>query len=167
MHAEAGNRACAHYEARLEDHLSGRLSGTEAREVAEHLKGCSRCRAALGEATAAARLLRMVEPTSDPGPAFARLAMARIRVDLAASEAKGFWQPFVSLAWRFAATVAVALALMVSYDIVRPRLQTPETTVASARQVDMRDLFTSDADRVPANRDDVLIMVAEAKHGKH
>jgi len=161
------NRACSEYEAKLEDYLSGQLSGGNAKQVAEHLEVCSACSAALEDAAASARLLRFVDPTLDPGPVFARTAMARIRTDLAlAQESRGFWQPFVSLAWRFAATVAVALAVMVSYDIVRPHSQAPETTVAAVQQADVRDLFTTDADRVPLNRDDVLVMVAETEHGK-
>jgi anti-sigma factor RsiW len=167
MDAEAANRACSEFEARLEDYLSGQLSGTEARQVAEHLEHCGACRGALEDATASVGLLRIVDRTPDPSPAFARTAMARIRADIAASEeTRGFWQPFVSLAWRFAATVTVALAVMVSYDIVRPHPKAPEATVASARQLDARDMFTTDADRVPQSRDEVLVMVAEAGHGK-
>jgi anti-sigma factor RsiW len=160
-------RACCEYEAKLEDYLSGQLSSSDAKQVAEHLEVCGACSAALEDATASARLLSLVDATPDPGPAFARTSMARIRADLAAAqESKGFWQPFVSLAWRFAATVAVALAVMVSYDIVRPHSQAPETTVAAVQQADVRDLFTTEADRVPLNRDDVLVMVAETEHGK-
>jgi anti-sigma factor RsiW len=164
---DSENRACSEYEAKLEDYLSGQLFGGDAKQLAEHLEHCSACTAALADATAGARLLRFVDATADPGPAFARTSMARIRADLAAAEeSRGFWQPFVSLAWRFAATVAVALAVMVSYDIVRPHSQAPETTVAAMQQADVRDLFTTDADRVPLNRDDVLVMVAETEHGK-
>jgi anti-sigma factor RsiW len=167
MNAEAANHACSQFETKLEDYLSGQLSGTDAMQVAEHLRICSACSAALEDATAGARLLRMMEPTADPGPAFARTSMARIRADLAASEeAKGFWQPFVSLAWRFAATVAVALAVMVSYDMVRRQQEPTEPIVASVQRAEVRDLFTTEADRVPQNRDDVLVMVAETENGK-
>ena len=161
-------RSCSEYEARLEDYLSGQLSGADAREVAEHLARCSACRTAAQQAAPLARWLALAEPTPDPGPGFARLTMARIRTEVAATEAaKGFWQPFIVLAWRFAATATIALAAMLSYGIVRQRRQPTQTAVAMARASEMRDLFTTDTDRVPSNRDDVLIMVAEAKHGNH
>jgi anti-sigma-K factor RskA len=164
---EAASQACTGYEAKLEDYLSGQLSGTDAKQVAEHLKNCGGCAAALSDARASVRLLQVADCTPDPGSAFAHTSMARIRMEIAASEeAKGFWQPFVSLAWRFAATATVALAVMAGYDVVRQRTQLPEPTVASVQQADVRDLFTTDADRVPANRDDVLVMVAETEHGK-
>lgn len=160
--------ACSEYEARLEDYLSGQLSGADAREVAEHLARCSACRTAAQQAAPVGRLLALAEPTPDPGPGFARITMARIRTEVAATEAaKGFWQPFIALAWRFAATATIALAAMLSYGIVRQRRQPTQPAVAMARASEIRDLFTTDADRVPSNRDDVLIMVAEAKHGNH
>lgn len=168
MDAEVNNGACSEYEARLEDYLSGQLSGADAREVAEHLARCGTCRTAVQAAASAARLLALAEPTPDPGPGFARIAMARIRTEVAAAEdaAKGFWQPFVALAWRFAATVALALVVMASYEVGRQHRESAAgTAIAEARANDMRYMFSADADRVPSNRDDVLIMVAETKHG--
>jgi predicted anti-sigma-YlaC factor YlaD len=167
MDAEVNSGACSEFEAKLEDYLSGQLSGTDTREVQEHLAQCSACRTAVEEAASATRLLAVAEPTADPGPGFARIAMARIRTEVATAEeaAKGFWQPFVALAWRFAATVAIALVVMVGYEVGRQHREPAETAVAEARANDMRYMFTADADRVPSNRDDVLIMVAEAKHG--
>lgn len=159
--------ACSEYEARLEDYLSGQLSGADAREVAEHLARCSACRTAAQQAAPVARLLALAEPTPDPGPGFARITMARIRTEVAATEAaKGFWQPFVALAWRFAATVAVALVVMLSYEVGRQHRESAARTAgAEARANDMRYMFSADTERVPSNRDDVLIMVAESKHG--
>jgi anti-sigma factor RsiW len=162
---ELASLACRQYEAKLEDYLSGLLSGADAKQVTEHLKGCGACSGALEDARASVQLLRVADSTSDPGPAFARTSMARIRVEIA-EEARGFWQPFVRLAWRFAATATVALAVMASYEVMRPHAQSAETTVASVQQSEVRDLFTTDADRIPANRDDVLVMVAETENGK-
>jgi anti-sigma factor RsiW len=165
---EAASQACTGYEAKLEDYLGGQLFGTDAKQVAEHLKRCTGCNAALEDARASVRLLHVMDSTPDPGPAFARTSMARIRMEVAASEeARGFWQPFVALAWRFVATATIALAVMAGYEVVKQHNQLPEATVASVQQADVRDLFTTDADRVPANRDDVLVMVAETEHGKH
>jgi len=165
MKAEFHGEACPEYEAKLEDYLGGELSGADARELGEHLKSCGACAAALENAAASVRLLRFAEATPGPGPAFARVVMARIRSEQEAlREPRGFWQPFVSLAWRFAATAALALALMITYDVKR---RDAAPTVASVRQSEVRDLFTSEADRVPNSRDEVLIMVAEQDHGQH
>lgn len=167
MNAEANSGACSEYEARLEDYLAGHLSGADANAVADHLRRCGGCSAAVEEAAASTRLLRLMEPTPDPGSGFARIALARINQQLAAEEGKGFWQPFVALAWRFAATVAVVLALGLSYEAVRKHQAPAETTVAQARLNDMRYMFSAEQDRVPSTRDDVLIMVAETKNGNH
>lgn len=167
MNAEANSGACCEYEARLEDYLAGQLAGAETKLIADHLARCSGCRVAVQEAASAARLLRLMDPTPDPGPGFARIAMARINEQVAAEEGKGFWQPFVALAWRFAATVTVVLALGLSYEVVREHWAPSQTTVAETRLNDMRYMFNAEQDRVPSSRDDVLMMVAETKNGKH
>ncbi|HTU33792.1 MAG TPA: zf-HC2 domain-containing protein [Candidatus Acidoferrum sp.] len=165
MNAEANSGACREYEGRLEDYLAGQLAGADAKQIADHLGRCGACRGAVEEAARAVRLLGVMEPTPDPGPGFARIAMARINGEIAAQEGKGFWQPFVALAWRFAATVTVVLALGLSYEAAREHWAPRQTTVAQARLNDMRYMFSAEQDRVPASRDDVLIMVAEAKNG--
>ncbi|MGH9735368.1 MAG: zf-HC2 domain-containing protein [Candidatus Acidiferrales bacterium] len=167
MNVEANSGACSEYEARLEDYLAGHLVGAEAKAVADHLGQCGGCRAAFEEAATTARLLRVMEPTPDPGTGFARITMARISQQLATEQGKGFWQPFVALAWRFAATVAVVLALGLSYEAARAHWAPAETTVAQARLNDMRYMFSAEQDRVPSSRDDVLLMVAETKNGNH
>lgn len=164
MNAETNSGACSQYEVKLEEHLGGELSSADARNVAEHLKSCVECRGALENAAASVELLRLAERADDPGPAFARNVMARIRLDREAAsveaDSKGLWQPFILLAWRLAATASLALALMLTYDFAW-HAQTPQT----AGTTEIRDLVTSEVDRVPANRDDVLLMVAEANHG--
>jgi anti-sigma factor RsiW len=166
MNPAMDSGACSGYESRLEDYLGGQLSSSDARQVAEHLKSCGACRSALEEAAASVRLLRLAESAGDPGPRFARIVMARIRFEREAlRETRGFWQPFVSLAWRFAATATLALAVMVTYDVARQQ-RTSDPNMTSARATEVRDLFTTDTDRVPVNRDDVLLMVAERDHGK-
>ncbi|HTS11898.1 MAG TPA: zf-HC2 domain-containing protein [Candidatus Limnocylindrales bacterium] len=157
--------ACPQYEAKFEDYVCGELSGAEKREIEEHLKSCAGCTAAVRQAEASTRLLRLMEAAPGPGPAFARVVMARIRSQRdAMPEPRGLWQSFVSLAWRFAASTALILVLMVTYDVTRHENSGP--TVASVRQREVHDLFTSDRDRVPTSRDDVLIMVAEQENGK-
>lgn len=192
------NSACSGYESKLEDYLGGQLTGADAKDLADHLAGCVACRTAVEQAAPSARLLSvaeptpdpgpefagvtmtriheevvarlltLLEPTPDPGPGFARITMARIRQEVATHEPRSFWQPFVAVAWRFAATVTVALALTLSYQAVQTRrAPATETAIAQARINDMRYMFTTEQDRVPSTRDDVLIMVAETKNGNH
>jgi anti-sigma factor RsiW len=165
MNAEANSGACSEYEAKLEDYLGGQLSGDDARELTEHLQLCEPCSAALEDARGSVRLLHLAEAAPDPGPGFPRVVMARIRTELETPrETRGLWQLFVSVAWRFAATAALALFVMVTVEVAQHQRQ-PQSNVASIRSSEVRDLFTTDADRVPATRDDVLLMVAETEHG--
>lgn len=167
MDAEV-NSACSEYESKLEDYLGGQLSGADAKTLADHLAQCRGCRAAVELAAAGSRLFSLAEPTPDPGSGFAHITMARIRQEVATQESRSFWQPFVAVAWRFAATVTVALALTLSYQAVRARrAPATDTAIAQARINDMRYMFTAEQDRVPSTRDDVLIMVAESKNGNH
>lgn len=163
MDAEYRTTACSQYEAVLEDHLHGDLGGHEATELAEHLKTCSGCRAALDQAVLSARLLRVAEPATDPGPGFSHMVMARIRAELHLHEGKSIWQPFVSLAWRFAATAAVALVILVSFDVGRHnQLRQDQSLLATNRLPEL----VPDQSPVPTNSDEVLLMMAETNHGK-
>jgi predicted anti-sigma-YlaC factor YlaD len=163
MNEEYRTTACRQYEAALEDHLHGDLGGPQAAELAEHLKTCFGCRTALDEAVLSTRLLRVAEPAADPGPGFSHMVMARIRAELHLHEGKSIWQPFVSLAWRFAATAAVALVILVSFDIGRhSQLQQDQSLLATNR---LPELIPDQAS-VPTSSDDVLLLIAETNHGK-
>jgi anti-sigma factor RsiW len=161
--SEYRTTACSQYEAALEDHLQGELGGPQAAELAEHLKTCSGCRAALDEAVLSARLLRVAEPAADPGPGFSHVVMARIRTALQLHEGKSIGQSFVSLAWRFAATATVALVMLVSFDVVRHnQWQEDQSLMATNKLPEL----VSDQSPVPANSDEVLLLMAETNHGK-
>lgn len=167
MATDAGTRkaACTRYEAQLEDYLNGALEGSDANSATEHWKNCAGCRQALEDASSSVRLLRRAEPSADPGPGFSRSVMARIRA--AEGERTGertvFWQPFVSLAWRFAATATLALGVMVTYNAGwGHRLQ---SSVGVRRPMQAADIFAPDPANQPANGDEVLMMVAESGHG--
>lgn len=163
---EHGPGACTQYESLLEDHLSGELSAAEAKSVEQHLQSCASCRNAMELALMSTRLPRLAEPTVEPGPGFARDVMARIRAaeNEQATERAGFWQPMVSLGWRFAATAALVLVGLVTYDARWGHQAQPQ--VAAERPSVMSDLFAPDPGAPPANRDEVLMMVAETNHGK-
>ena len=132
----SGSTACPAYEVVLEDYLNGELSVAEALSAEEHWKTCAACRTALEQAAASMRLLRAAEKSAVPGPGFARVVMARVRTaeQERAAARTIFWQPFVSWGWKFAATAALALMGMLTYDAgwgkysqpnadeVRPRL---------------------------------------------
>jgi anti-sigma factor RsiW len=160
--------ACSHYEALLEDYLNSSINAAQATNVEEHLKRCGACRQVLETARASTQLFRAAAPEQVliPGPGFSRIVMARVRQaesDLSAERA-GFWQSFVTLGWRFTATAALALAVLVAYDAGRARHAQP--VQATVRPMQAGDFFfASDPAQPPANRDEVLLMVAETNHG--
>ncbi len=157
--------ACPEFEARLEDRVSGEISAADAVSLDEHLQTCNGCRAALEYVSFSSRLLRVAEPVADPGPAFAHMAMAVIRQsERDRGDEKSIWSPFVSLAWKFAATSGVALALLLTFDISRHRgVSLDGAYVASA---DDSGLF-SDAHYTNNDRDDFLIPPTDGNHGQH
>ncbi|HTR46782.1 MAG TPA: zf-HC2 domain-containing protein [Verrucomicrobiae bacterium] len=162
-----GNGACEQYEALLEDYLSGDLSDVDARRAAEHWQTCAGCRAALQHVAASVRLLRAAEPSADPGAGFARVVMARIRAAEAERVAArpNFWQPFVTLGWRFAATAALALVALVTYNAGWGKQSQPGGL--AARPITVTDLFAPEPVKAPTTGDEVLIMVADGSNGKY
>src|SRR5208337_2596920 len=114
---EFGRTACRKHEVLVEDYLSG-VAGADAKSAIEHWQNCPPCRALLEDAALSMRLLRAAEPSPDPGPGFARGVMTRIRAaeNERIAVRANFWQPFVSFGWRFAATAALALMALVSYN---------------------------------------------------
>jgi predicted anti-sigma-YlaC factor YlaD len=161
--AEGSYEACTQFEAMLEDQLQGTLRGPEAAILTEHLASCAGCRTALEDAAVSARLLAIAEPAADPGAGFSRIVMARIRQELLLSESKSIWRPVVSVAWRFAATAAFALVLLVSFDLGRhSHFVSDQSVMAENRMPEIVPARPS----LPANRDDVLLMMADTSHGK-
>jgi anti-sigma factor RsiW len=155
--------ACSDLEARLYDRISGEMSATDAVAVDAHLKNCPACAAALERASFSARLLRIAEPTPDPGPGFAHMTMARIRqAERDRAEERSFWSPFVSVAWKFAATAGVALALVLTFDISQHRTTVDGTYFSPS---DDSGLF-SDVNYSSSDRDDFLVSPTDENHGK-
>jgi hypothetical protein len=162
--AENDYAACPQYEAALEDQLQGTLHGSEAAMLAEHLVTCAGCRVALEDATVSARLLAIAEPAPDPGAGFSRIVMARIRQQLQTNEGKSIWRPFVVVAWRFAATAAFALVLLVSFDLGRHSQWVADQPIVAENRIPE---IAPDRPSLPANRDDVILMMADTSYGKH
>jgi hypothetical protein len=161
--AESNYVACPLYEAALEDQLQGTLRGAEAALLTEHLAKCAGCRAALEDAAVSARLLAIAEPSPDPGAGFSRIVMARIRQELLTSESKSIWRPVVSVAWRFAASAAFALVLLVSFDLGRHSQFVSDQSVSAENRMPE---IVGEPPTLPANRDDVLLMMADTSHRK-
>jgi anti-sigma-K factor RskA len=161
------NAACPEYEALLEDYLNGELEGAAALSAAEHWKNCAGCRAALERAAAASRWLRAAALPPKPRPGFSRTVMARIRMaeDERKAERAGFWQPFVFLGWRFAATATLAVGILLTYAAGWGNR--PQPNIAVVRPTEARDLFAPEPARAPASGDEVLMMVAESGHGSY
>ena len=160
---EVNYSACPQYEAALEDHLQGTLRSAEAAGLTEHLQTCKGCGAALEDAAVSVRLLAIAEPAPDPGAGFGRIVMVRIRQQLQSNEGKSIWRPVVSVAWRFAATAAFALVMLVSFDLGRQsQLQSDQSIVAENRVPEI----APDRPSLPANRDEVILMMADTSHGK-
>ena len=165
MEAEFNKPACQEFEALLEDHLTGDLGNADAARLADHLENCAACTSALEYVAPSVEMLRTLSPAADPGPGFSRVMMARVRQELSKlNEQKSVWQPFVSLAWRFAATATLALAVLVTFDAVRHN-QIDQSNMAFARASQPKELFP-DPGRVPMNGDEVLMMVADTNHGQ-
>jgi predicted anti-sigma-YlaC factor YlaD len=162
MNRDADRGSCGEWEALLEDFLDGALSRHAADQVSAHLGRCAVCREALDAARGSVHLLRAgCEPTQDPGPVFARRVMALIRDE----EARGsrFLKPLESLAWRLALSASLVVTLLIGYGL-RPRIGT-QTAITSARQARSEEIFP-DPDQQPANRDEVLVEIAQTNHGK-
>ena len=162
--------ACRGYEALLEDYLAGELTGSDARMTVEHLERCAGCSMALEDAAASVQLLQaagtLLDEVPYPGPGFARTVISRARIEQErAAVGAGLWQPFVSLAWRFAATATLALAILLTYAVAG--LRTPQAEVAVVGPAELHDIFSPDPTRAPADRDEVLMMVAESGHANH
>jgi anti-sigma factor RsiW len=159
--------ACLEFEARMEDRISGEISNADAAALDAHLATCSHCTQALAYVEATPRLLRIAEPAADPGPSFAHLTMAHIRqareVEARRAEEKSIWNPFVSMAWKFAATSAVAVAILLSFGVTRnPAAATDGSYMSS----DDSGLF-SDSGYQHTDREDFLLPDGgEGTHGR-
>ncbi|MGH9685381.1 MAG: zf-HC2 domain-containing protein [Candidatus Acidiferrales bacterium] len=167
MNSEFNGSACAEYEALLEDMLHEDLTGVDAARAADHVKTCSGCREAYDAAVFSARVFRVagsaVERAPQPGPAFARIVMARVHEERSRADDKGIWQPLMAFAGRLAMVAALALAALLAYGAM---WRAPQTTATAAmRAADSQGLFGGPA-AVPASRDEVLMMVADTSHGK-
>ncbi|MGH9571993.1 MAG: hypothetical protein ACRD40_00465 [Candidatus Acidiferrales bacterium] len=162
MNVENGFASCAcpEYEAMLEDYLGGALENGASRKLTQHLMSCAGCSRAVEDAAAASEILRGMERVADPGPSFTHMVMARVRT--AESESRtSFWEPFVSLAWKFATTAALALVVMLAYATHGTNSAANTTVATAAPQGEVQQMLTAGQSMVPATRSDLVRMVTE------
>lgn len=154
-------RRCRKYEARLEDALHGAAD----EGLKQHLRTCTRCRAALEDARLASSWLRQAwEPTGEAPSAFLTGVMARIREEeTRAASPAAFWRPLEFLASRVSMTAAVLLLVLSVYLLgFSPRHAVP---VPNHNQT---ELSASDFPQVPSDpveNDAVLQSLAERGYG--
>ncbi|HKQ88695.1 MAG TPA: hypothetical protein VJS43_18210 [Candidatus Acidoferrales bacterium] len=162
---EFAGGACPEYEAVLEDYLGGALENGASRKVTEHLKSCAGCGRALEDAAAASEMLRGVARVPDPGPSFTHMVMARVRT--AESESRtSFWEPFVSMAWKFATTAALALVVMLAYATHGTNSTTNPSVASVAPQGEVQQMLMAGQSMVPATRSDLVRMVTESDNAE-
>jgi hypothetical protein len=153
--------ACAKFEARLEDYLSGGVDP----ELESHLAQCGHCAAALDHSRLAGSLLREAwEPASAPSMAFLSRVMARIREEEArAKSPAAFWAPLEFLASRLSLTAA-ALLLALSVYLVEFAPRRPVTLESIRTELSASDFPQPPGD--PVNNEEVLQSLAERNNGR-
>jgi hypothetical protein len=153
---------CRKYEARLEDYLQG----TQDAELAEHLRQCADCSAALENSRLAGDLIRQVwEPAAEPRPIFLRGVLAKIREEKIRSESPAaFWSPLEFLASRLSLTAAVLLLILSAYLVGfaphRPQVQ----PLGNRTELSASDFPQPPGD--PDSNEEVLISLAERHYGR-
>jgi hypothetical protein len=164
--SEFATGACPAFEAVLEDYLNSALTGEEMRKVAAHVAACDGCAGALQDAAAVNDWVHSVERPSQPGPAFARTVMARIHAHQDFARAS-FWEPLTALAWKFAATSAVVLVLMLSFASRRADAISSDVSngVSSTQSDEVSDVLAPGHSSVPDTRWELFMAPEEGENG--
>lgn len=160
-------RACPEFEALLEDLLDGSLESVEKERVSRHVQECSGCSLAFESAAQVSQFLRrsLALDGENPDAAFARRTIAAIRVEeKEIAEENSFWRPMQVLAWRLAASAALAVALLFAYARFLPAPPPPATQIIAQQTSDL-ELIPDPAVR-PLNGDEVLLMGSVSNYGK-
>ncbi|MFY9527926.1 MAG: zf-HC2 domain-containing protein [Candidatus Acidiferrales bacterium] len=164
MDGEVKSKACPEFESALEEYVEGELESTQIGRVSDHLQSCAACQSAFELASASCLLLRATrEPAEQVDVWFVRRTMIAIGAEEnRLAEEKSFWKPMEALAWRFAMSAGVAVIVLLAYGRMA-HVSMPGD--AGARPAQVRDIF-QDPMRPPSDREEVLLMVAEANHDK-
>jgi hypothetical protein len=153
---------CRKFEARLEDYLQGNRDA----EIAEHLRECANCSAALENSRLAGDLIRQVwEPAAEPRPIFLTGVLAKIREEKIRSESPAaFWSPLEFLASRLSLSAAVVLLILSAYLVgfAPHRFQAPP--LPSRTELNASDFPQPPGD--PDSNEEVLLSLAERHYGR-
>ena len=162
-------RACRHFEARLEDYLESLDASPAAAPdsaLAAHLASCSACRDALELARQAGPLVRMgasrVPESLAADPYFAVRVSARIREQ--AGRSAEFLPQLQSVSIRvmaYALSLAALLGALSAAGVTR----SSRPTAAVPRPAGVRAL-SPEANPAPANPDDVVIALLTTERGR-
>lgn len=162
------SQECQKLEPLLDDYLRGELPRPTAERLAAHLAACGDCRDALDDLRVSARLLTGVfEQSADPGPGFARVVMARINTaENWLQGQRAFWRPFEAVAWRLAFSAALALAFLFAYGFRNASVA--NQTAAPPILASQSEAFVRPASfsPTPSNGNEVLMAIAERRHGQ-
>lgn len=161
---------CKKFEPFLDDYLRGRSPRSSAELVASHLESCANCRDAMDDLRISARLVSgAFEPAADPGPAFARIVMARINAaEDWIQEQASFWRPIEALSLRLVFSAALALIFLFAYSLRAtntPVAPQPEPSAIFAPQTQAFQMASFSPS--PSNNDEVLMAIAERHHEQH
>jgi predicted anti-sigma-YlaC factor YlaD len=153
---------CGHYEARLEDYLQGASDAV----LAEHLRQCADCRAALENSRLAGDLIRQAwNPVSEPRSAFLAGVLAKIREEKVRSESPAaFWNPLEFLASRLSMTAAALLLAISIYIVGFAPGHSPMPPVPSRTELSASDFPQPPGD--PDSNEEVLVSLAERHYGR-
>lgn len=161
------NKDCRKLEPFFDDYLQGDLPRSSADRLASHLEACSNCREALEDLRISAKLVTgAFEESSDAGPGFARLVMARINTaERWLQEEVSFWRPIEALSLRLVFTAALALVFLFAYGLrVRnaPVVTQPESSAIFSQQTEA--FQPASFSPSPSNNNEVLMAIAERHH---
>ncbi len=161
---------CKKFVPLLEDYLRGRVPPSVAESVDSHIESCANCREALDDLRVSARLVRgAFEPAADPGSGFARMVMARINTaEEWIQEQVSFWRPIEALSLRIVFSAALVLIFLFAYGLRVRNAPVATQSEPSAIFAPQTQAFqTTSFSPSPSNNDEVLMAIAERRHGQH
>jgi hypothetical protein len=167
MEDNHAGRACPQFEALLEDLLDDGLETAEKERVLRHVQECAGCSGAFESAAQVSKFLRhsLSVDGESPDAAFGRRAMAAIRIEEEEiAEENSFWRPMQVLAWRLAASAALAVALLFAYARFLPAPPPPAMQIIAQQTSDLE--LIPDPAHHPINGEEVLLMGSEFNYGK-
>ena len=165
------SKECEKLEPLLDDYLHGELPRARAERLTAHLEACGDCREALEDLRISAKLVGAAfEHTDDLGPVFVRSLMARINTaEQWLQEQRSFWRPIEALSLRLVFSAAVVLAFLFAYGLRATHGTAPSApSEPSAIFNPQTDAFVQPASfsPSPSNSNEVLVAIAERRHGQ-